>query len=299
MSKNTTKTKAKIIDGRQQAAIIHAQTQKEIKKIIATGSPAPKLAIILIGEHTASEIYVRNKIFAAGKIGMRAELVRYKTNISNQELLAQIGQLNNDTDIAGIIVQLPLPDHIETRAVINAISPKKDVDGFHPINLGSLYSGVGEAFIACTALGCLRLIESIGEDLTGKHVVIVGRSNIVGRPLAALLLRNDATVTIAHSKTKNLKDLTLKADIVVSAVGNPKFLTADYFNQNAIVIDVGINRVEYEDKCEIVGDIDFDSVAMRVRYISPVPGGVGPMTIAYLLANCVRAYKLQHSDFAT
>ena len=285
--------RAKIIDGRAIAANIHQQTKAAIDKIITSGQKAPMLAIILVGNHPASEIYVRNKIKAAEKIGLETKLVRFGNNITNEQLIAEIQQLNADASISGMILQLPLPSHINKADVISNIDPKKDVDGFHPVNVGYLYSGVGEGFTACTALGCLELIRSSGVVLEGAEIVIIGRSNIVGRPLAALLVKNDCTVTIAHSKTKNLKSLTSRADIVVSAVGRPKFLTKDYFNENAIVIDVGISRVEYKDRCEIVGDVDFNDVVNHVGYISPVPGGVGPMTIAYLLANCVKAYNLQ------
>lgn len=287
--------KAKIIDGRAIAANIHAHTKAEITKIVekGTGSTAPTLAIVLVGNDAASEIYVRNKIKAAKNIGMLTKLVRMRNDISNDQLVNEIQQLNNDKNISGIIVQFPLPNQIDKVAVINAIDPLKDVDGFHPINVGRLYSGLGEGFTACTARGCLELICNAKSNLAGASAVIIGRSNIVGRPLAALLLQKDCTVTIAHSKTKNLQSLTRNADIVVSAVGRPKFLTKDYFNENAIVIDVGISRVEYKDRCEIVGDVDFHDVVNHVNYITPVPGGVGPMTIAYLLANCLKAYRIQ------
>lgn len=285
--------RAKIIDGKAIAAAVHERTKAEIDQIIAAGSPAPLLAIALVGDDAASEIYVRNKIKAAEKIGLSTKLVRFNSDISGEQLIAEIRRLNTDKKVSGIILQLPLPAHINKVELIGSIDPKKDVDGFHPINVGSLYSGIGEGFVACTALGCLELIRSTGVNLSGANVVIIGRSNIVGRPLAALMLNNDCTITIAHSRTKNLQALTSKADVIVSAVGRPKFLNRDYFNKNAIVIDVGISRVEYKDKCEIVGDVDFNDVVDHVSYISPVPGGVGPMTIAYLLANCVRAYKLQ------
>lgn len=292
VAKNT----ASIIDGKAIAASVHAKTKSEIDKLIASGLSTPTLAIVLVGNDPASEIYVRNKIKAAEKISINTRLVRFDNDISHQQLIKEVQDLNADKNVSGVILQLPLPKQINKDKIINAIDPMKDVDGFHPINVGKLYSGIGEGFAACTALGCLELIRSTGHSLSGANVVIIGRSNIVGRPLAALLLQNDCTVTIAHSRTNDLPSLTKKADIVVSAVGKPKFLTKGYFNKDAIVIDVGITRVEYNDRCEIAGDVDFDNVVNHVGYISPVPGGVGPMTVAYLLSNCVKAYRLQFAN---
>jgi len=203
--------------------------------------------------------------------------------------LLKIKELNEDPETSGIIVQMPLPDHINKFNVIMAVDPMKDVDGFHPINLGKLFSPYKNAFVPCTARGCLDLIKHCTTELSGKNIVIIGRSNIVGRPLAALLLKEDCTVTICHSQTKNLAEITSKADIVVSAVGKPKFLTTDYFNSNAIIIDVGINRIENNGKYKLIGDVDFQTVKNHVKYITPVPGGVGPMTVAYLLLNTYAA----------
>ena len=208
-------------------------------------------------------------------------------------LLSEVSQLNNDPEISGIIIQLPLPNHIDKAKVIMAVHPDKDVDGFHPINIGLLYSPFENGFVPCTARGCLALIKSCVGDLAGKNVVVIGRSNIVGRPLAALLLKEDCSVMICHSKTIDLASITSRADIVVSAIGRPKFLTKEYFNSNAVVIDVGINRLVLDNKCTMVGDVDFQSVKDHVKYITPVPGGVGPMTVAYLLVNTYMA-SLKH-----
>lgn len=278
-----------IIDGKKIADKILADLKAKIDKDKIIGASPAKLAIILVGNDPASTIYVQNKIKAAAKVGIETDLQKYDEDISEVELLRQIQYLNKDQQISGIIVQLPLPKNISKAKIINSIDPSKDVDGFHPMNVGSLYSPYEHGFVPCTARGCLELIKSCCPVLTGKNVAVIGRSNIVGRPLAALLLKEDCSITICHSKTINLQDITRRADIVISAVGNPGFLTKDYFNSDAIVIDVGISRVESENKCELMGDVDFENVKKNVKYITPVPGGVGPMTVAYLLVNTYAA----------
>lgn len=274
-----------IIDGKKISEVILS----DLKAKIAKNNVLAKLAIILVGDDPASMIYVRNKIKAAHRVGISTELKHFDNGITETRLLKEIEELNLNKDVSGIIVQMPLPDHISKFKVINGLDPKKDVDGFHPLNLGMLFSPYEHGIVPCTARGCLELIKSCEESLEGKNVVIVGRSNIVGRPLAALLLKEHCSVTICHSKTKNLASITSSADIVISAVGNPQFMTKEYFNSDAIVIDVGINRIESQDKYKLVGDVDFQEVKNKVRYITPVPGGVGPMTVAYLLVNTYAA----------
>ena len=274
-----------IIDGKK----ISEQILADLKCKIEADNVIAKLAIILVGDDPASKIYVQNKIKAAQRVGILTELKNFDSNITEKQLLKEITALNIDQAVSGIIIQMPLPEHISKFKVVMAVDPMKDVDGFHPVNVGMLYSPYEHGFVPCTARGCLELIRYCENDLQGKNVVIIGRSNIVGRPLAALLLKEDCSVTICHSKTKNLADITSKADIVISAIGKPGFLTKEYFNSNSIVIDVGINRIISQNKCELVGDVDFQSVKDKVKYITPVPGGVGPMTVAYLLVNTYAA----------
>lgn len=278
-----------IIDGKKIADKILADLKAKIDRDRVDGASPAKLAIILVGNDPASSLYVQNKIKAAARVGIETKLYKFDEDIIENELLKKIDHLNHDEEISGIIVQLPLPKNISKAKIVRSIAPSKDVDGFHPMNVGSLYSPYEHGFVPCTARGCLDLIKSCCPVLAGKNIVVIGRSNIVGRPLAALLLKEDCSVTICHSKTINLQSTTKQADIVISAVGNPGFLTADYFNQDAIVIDVGISRVESEDKCELMGDVDFENVKKNVKYITPVPGGVGPMTVAYLLVNTYAA----------
>lgn len=278
-----------IIDGKKIADKILADLKAKIDKDRIDGATPAKLAIILVGNDPASSIYVQNKIKAAAKVGIETTLQKFDDDITENELLKRIERLNQDEEVSGIIVQLPLPKNISKAKVVKSIDPSNDVDGFHPMNVGSLYSPYEHGFVPCTARGCLELIKSCYPVLAGKNIVVIGRSNIVGRPLAALLLKEDCSVTICHSKTINLQAITKQADIVISAVGNPGFLTVDYFNEDAIVIDVGISRVESEDKCELMGDVDFENVKKNVKYITPVPGGVGPMTVAYLLVNTYAA----------
>ena len=282
-----------IIDGKEISEIILADLKAKIENDKQQGFRPAKLAIILVGDDPASTIYVQNKIRAALRVGILTELKQFDSDLPEKVLLSEVSRLNNDPEISGIIIQLPLPDHIDKAKVIMAVHPDKDVDGFHPINIGLLYSPFENGFVPCTARGCLALIKSCVDDLVGKNVVVIGRSNIVGRPLAALLLKEDCSVMICHSKTRDLASITSRADIVVSAIGKPKFLTKEYFNSNAVVIDVGINRLFLENKYTMVGDVDFQSVKDHVKYITPVPGGVGPMTVAYLLVNTYMA-SLKH-----
>lgn len=278
---------AQLINGKQTASDI----EEKLKQTIADFPSAPQLAIILVGNDEPSLIYVRNKQKAAAKIGLLSQLYHLDENISETELLKIIQQLNEDGSVNGIIVQLPLPKHLNTNRIINAISPLKDVDGFHPYNTGLLQNNEQPYFVAATPLGIMKLIKTIVPELTGKNVVLIGASLIVGRPLATLLLNQNCTVTITHAQTQNIKELTSKADILVAACGVAKLVKADWIKENSILIDVGINR----DNGKLCGDIDFDDVKNKALAITPVPGGVGPMTIAMLLSNTVDAYLLQHS----
>jgi methylenetetrahydrofolate dehydrogenase (NADP+)/methenyltetrahydrofolate cyclohydrolase len=278
-----------LIDGKHYASLILDQLKKNVDYQKKENNLNAKLAIILVGSNHASSIYVRNKINAAKKIGIDTELIHFDENVNEKNLLAEILRMNSDNSISGILVQLPLPKQISKEKVINTIAPNKDVDGFHPLNVGILNSGYEGGFVPCTARGCLELIKLIQIDITGKNIAIVGRSNIVGKPLAALLNIENATVTLCHSNTINLAKITSNADIVIAAIGKPLFLTSEYFSEKAIVIDVGINRVDFENNYKLVGDVDFDSVKNKVSYLTPVPGGVGPMTIAYLLNNTFEA----------
>lgn len=278
---------ASIIDGKKIAADIKEHLKEKITALPNT----PQLAIILVGNDEPSLIYVRNKQKAAAQIGLLSKLYHLDENTSEKELLQLINNLNTDSATNGIIVQLPLPTHINTSKIINAISPLKDVDGFHPYNTGMLQNNEKPYFIAATPLGVMRLIKSVIPELSGKNVVIIGASLIVGRPLATLLLNQACTVTITHAQTKNIKELTAKADILIAACGVAKLVKADWIKENALLIDVGINR---EGK-HLCGDIDFDDVKNKALAITPVPGGVGPMTIAMLLANTVDACLLQKS----
>ena len=278
-----------LIDGKHYASLILDQLKKNVDYQKKENNLNAKLAINLVGSNHASSIYVRNKINAAKKIGIDTELIHFDENVNEKNLLAEILRMNSDNSISGILVQLPLPKQISKEKVINTIAPNKDVDGFHPLNVGILNSGYEGGFVPCTARGCLELIKLTQIDITGKNIAIVGRSNIVGKPLAALLNIENATVTLCHSNTINLAKITSNADIVIAAIGKPLFLTSEYFSEKAIVIDVGINRVDFENNYKLVGDVDFDSVKNKVSYLTPVPGGVGPMTIAYLLNNTFEA----------
>ena len=275
-----------IIDGKKEAQLLRNEIKKEIESIKSKNNKVPGLTVILIGDFAPSQIYVKNKEKNAKEVGINSEVVRYPKEVTEQEVLNKIKELNDNDAVSGILVQLPLPPQINKEKIINAIDPAKDVDGFHPINVGNLSSGYN-ATVPCTPLGCLFLIKKAEPNLSGKHAVIIGRSNLNGKPMAQLLLKENCTVTILHSKTKDLKIECLKADILVAAVGVPNLVKSDWVKKDSIVIDVGINKVG--DK--IVGDVEFETVKEKVKAITPVPGGVGPMTIACLLKNTLECFK--------
>lgn len=283
-----------LIDGKA----IAQQVQQEIKlKLIELSGRPPCLAVIIAGDNPASKIYVSRKTKACTDVGMNSIKLELPSNVSEQELLGEISKLNTDDTVDGILVQLPLPPHINPIKIIHHISPLKDVDGLHPINVGKLFIGETDTFVPCTPLGIQVLLERSNIEVAGKHALIIGRSNLVGKPLAALLMQSNpggnATVTIAHSRTRNLKDLCLMADIVIAAIGRPRFVTADMIKEGAVVVDVGINKIDTPGKnpsYQLVGDVDFDHVKDKCSWITPVPGGVGPMTIAMLLSNTLKSY---------
>jgi len=275
-----------ILDGKKEAALLREEIKKEILEIKKKVNKSPSLSVILIGDFAPSQIYVKNKEKNSKEVGINSEVIKYPKEIKESEILKKIEELNNNDSISGILVQLPLPAHINKEKIVNAIKPSKDVDGFHPINVGNLSSGY-KAIVPCTPLGCLLLIKKAENNLTGKHAVIIGRSNLNGKPMAQLLLKEDCTVSIVHSKTKDLKSECQKADILVAAVGVANLVKGDWVKKDSIIIDVGINKVA--DK--IVGDVDFDQVKNKVKAITPVPGGVGPMTIACLLKNTLECFK--------
>jgi len=283
-------SEAKIIDGKAFAADLREKIKTEVTALSArTGGKIPGLAVILVGSDPASEVYVRNKSRQAAEAGMNSFDFVMDEGVSEDELILKVERLNNDDSVHGILVQLPLPEHINEEAVINSISPDKDVDGFHVINSGKLATGQ-TGMVPCTPYGCLMMLKSELGDLAGKDAVVVGRSNIVGKPMASLLLNESCTVTIAHSKTKDIEKLCSHADILVAAVGKPRMIKKNWVKKGAVVIDVGINRIEIEGKNKLVGDVDFDDVKKVAGAITPVPGGVGPMTIACLLRNTVIAF---------
>ena len=275
-----------IIDGKKEAEIIRNEIKKEISDLKKKSGKTPSLTVILIGDFAPSLIYVKNKEKSAREVGINSEIIRYPKNVSEKDILEKIEELNKKDEISGILVQLPLPSQISKEKIINAINPSKDVDGFNPINVGNLSSGY-DSIVPCTPLGCLLLIKKIESNLAGKHAVIIGRSNLNGKPMAQLLLKENCTVTIVHSKTNDLQNECLKADILVAAVGVPNLIKKDWVKKNAIVIDVGINKVGEK----IVGDVNFDALKDNVKAITPVPGGVGPMTIACLLKNTLTCFK--------
>ncbi len=282
---------AKIIDGKAFAANVRAKVADHVARLGADHNITPGLAVVLVGEDPASEVYVRNKGKSTVEVGMNSYEHKLDADTSEADLLALIDRLNGDAAVDGILVQLPLPGHLNEDLVINSIAPAKDVDGFHISNVGLLGTGQ-KSMVPCTPLGCLMMLREHHGSLSGLNAVVVGRSNIVGKPMANLLLKDSCTVTIAHSRTKNLADVCRAADIVVAAVGRPEMITGDYIGDGATVIDVGINRIphpEKEGKTKLVGDVHFASAAEKAGAITPVPGGVGPMTIACLLANTVTA----------
>lgn len=277
---------AVIIKGNEVAEKKRAQLTEEVVKLKEQGI-VPGLAVILVGEDPASRSYVKGKEKGCEQVGIYSELIELPETITEERLLAEIDRLNGDDRINGILVQLPLPKHIEEKAIIERISPEKDVDGFHPISVGRMMTGQ-DTFLPCTPHGIVELVKETNLDISGKHVVVIGRSNIVGKPVGQLFLNENATVTYCHSKTQNMKELTKLADILIVAVGRPKMVTADYMKEEPVVIDVGVNRLETGKLC---GDVDFDNVLDVAGYITPVPKGVGPMTITMLLHNTVESAK--------
>jgi methylenetetrahydrofolate dehydrogenase (NADP+)/methenyltetrahydrofolate cyclohydrolase len=275
-----------IIDGKKESALLREEIKKEISLIKEKTSEVPGLSVILIGDFAPSQIYVKNKEKNSKEVGIKSEVIRYPKEVKENEVLKKIEELNNTKNVSGILVQLPLPEQISKEKIINAISPSKEVDGFHPINVGNLASGYN-AIIPCTPLGCLLLIKKIEKNLSGKHAVILGRSNLNGKPMAQLLLKENCTVTIVHSKTKKLKEECQKADILIAAAGVANLVKGDWVKNDSIIIDVGINKIEGK----IIGDVHFDEVKNKVKAITPVPGGVGPMTIACLLKNTLKCFK--------
>ncbi len=279
-----------IIDGKKTAAELREELKKKVAELRSTHNAVPGLTVILVGEDPASKIYVKNKEKFAKEIGMNSEVIRYPADTEEKVVLNKIKELNEDKKISGILVQLPLPKHIDKKKVIETILPGKDVDGFHPMNVGNLSSGY-DSSIPCTPLGCSLLLKKAEKNLSGKHAVVIGRSNLNGKPMTQLLLKENCTVTVTHSKTKDLKAECLRADIIIAAVGIPKLVKGDWVKKGAIVIDVGINKTD----SGIVGDVDFNEVSKVAKAITPVPGGVGPMTIACLLNNTVECFKKAHS----
>ena len=280
-----------IIDGKKTSKLLREELKKKVSKLKSTYNAVPGLTVILVGEDPPSKIYVKNKEKSAIEVGINSEVIRYADNVEEKVVLNKIKELNKNEKVSGILVQLPLPKHIDKRKVIETIDPKKDVDGFHPVNVGNLSSGY-DSTIPCTPLGCYLLIKDTEKNLNGKHAVIIGRSNLNGKPMTQLLLKENCTVTITHSKTKDLKAECKRADIIVAAVGRAKLVKADWIKKDAIVIDVGINKTD----SGLVGDVDFNEVSKVAKAVTPVPGGVGPMTIACLLSNTIECFKKTRSN---
>lgn len=286
-----------LIDGKKIASLVKQELADEVSRMKAAGKKTPHLVAVLVGNDPASETYVASKVKACQEVGFKSTEMRYSADITEEQVLAIVDKLNNDADVDGYIVQLPLPEHISEQKVLLAINPDKDVDGFHPFNIGKMVTGL-PTYLPATPAGILELLKRYDIPTQGKHCVVVGRSNIVGTPMSILMSRKekyaDCTVTMSHSRTKNIKDITLQADILIVALGKPHFITADMVKEGAVVVDVGIHRVP-SDKTKsgfrLVGDVDFDNVAPLCSYITPVPGGVGPMTIVSLLQNTLMACK--------
>ena len=279
----------KLLDGKAVSAQMKQEMAEEVARIKAAGGKVPHLAAILVGHDGGSETYVASKVKTCNEIGFKSSLIRYEADVTEEELLHKVDELNNDPDVDGFIVQLPLPKHISEQKIIEAIDYRKDVDGFHPINVGKIMVGNFD-FLPCTPAGVMQLLEEYDIDPNGKNCVVIGRSNIVGKPMAMLLLHKNGTVTICHSRTKNLKEVCAQADILVAAVGKADFVTADMVKEGAVVIDVGMNRKDGK----LCGDVAFDEVNEKASYLTPVPGGVGPMTITMLMKNTLKAAKLHH-----
>ena len=287
-----------IIDGKKISTLIKEEIKNQVEEIISKGGRAPHLAAVLVGEDGASLTYVSNKVVSCKQVGFKSSLINLPYKIKEEKLLREITRLNNDKEIDGFIVQLPLPKHIDEDKVLLAINPKKDVDGFHPTNFGKMALDM-ETFVSATPYGIIELLERYNIDTNGKHTVVIGRSNIVGRPISILMSRKaklgNSTVTVVHSRTKNLEFFTKNADIIISALGVPNFLKANMVKDGVVIIDVGITRVKDLNKTKgyvLKGDVDFESVKEKASHITPVPGGVGPMTIASLIQNTLKAYKI-------
>lgn len=289
----------KLIDGKATATAIKKEIAEEVRKIVETGGKQPHLAAVLVGHDGGSETYVKNKVLACEACGFKSSLIRFESDVTEEELLACVDKLNNDDDVDGFIMQLPLPAHIDEQKIIMAVDYRKDVDGFHPINVGRMSIGL-PCFISATPLGMLTLLQHYNIPTSGKKCVVLGRSNIVGKPMAQLMMQKqfgDATVTVCHSRSKTLKEECLAADIIIAAIGKPEFVTADMVKEGAVVLDVGTTRVPDPSRpsgFRLTGDVKFDEVAPKCSYITPVPGGVGPMTICSLMKNTLAAGKKEY-----
>lgn len=289
----------KLIDGKATATAIKKEIAEEVRKIVEAGGKRPHLAAVLVGHDGGSETYVKNKVLACEACGFKSSLIRFESNVTEEELLACVDKLNNDDDVDGFIMQLPLPKHIDEQKIIMAVDYRKDVDGFHPINVGRMSIGL-PCFISATPLGMLTLLQHYNIPTSGKKCVILGRSNIVGKPMAQLMMQKqfgDATVTVCHSHSKTLKEECLAADIIIAAIGKPEFVTADMVKEGAVILDVGTTRVPDSSRASgfrLTGDVKFDEVAPKCSYITPVPGGVGPMTICSLMKNTLAAGKKEY-----
>jgi len=275
-----------LIDGKKEAGSLRLKLKEEVNELKKKFNDVPGLTVILIGELAPSQIYVKNKEKSAKEVGLNSDVIKYPEDVDEKIVLKKIKDLNENKSISGILVQLPLPKHIDKKKIIDSIIPSKDVDGFHPVNVGNLSSGY-ESSVPCTPLGCYLLLKKVEPNLSGKKAVIIGRSNLNGKPMAQLLLKENCTVTITHSKTKNLKSECLEADIIIAAVGIPKLVKGDWVKKDSIIIDVGINKTDKG----IVGDVDFEEVSKKAKALTPVPGGVGPMTIACLIKNTIDCFK--------
>ena len=289
----------KLIDGKATATAIKKEIAEEVRKIVQAGGKRPHLAAVLVGHDGGSETYVKNKVLACEACGFKSSLIRFESDVTEEELLACVDKLNNDDDVDGFIMQLPLPKHIDEQKIIMAVDYRKDVDGFHPINVGRMSIGL-PCFISATPLGMLTLLQHYNIPTSGKKCVILGRSNIVGKPMAQLMMQKqfgDATVTVCHSHSKTLKEECLAADIIIAAIGKPEFVTADMVKEGAVILDVGTTRVPDSSRASgfrLTGDVKFDEVAPKCSYITPVPGGVGPMTICSLMKNTLAAGKKEY-----
>ena len=286
-----------LLDGKKTSNDIKSEIALSVKEIVSSGSRPPHLAAVIVGDDGASLTYVGSKVRACKRVGFDSSLIKLSESTSESELLEKVKELNNDSNIDGYIVQLPLPKHIDSQKILMAVDPSKDVDGFHPSNFGKMALNL-PTFISATPYGIMELLDRYNVETSGKHTVVIGRSDIVGRPISILMSRKsnpgNSTVTLAHSRTKNIKELTLQADIIISALGVPNFVKSDMVKQGSVIIDVGITRVTNDSKkgYEIVGDVDYENVSRKASFITPVPGGVGPMTIAMLLKNTLLAYKI-------